>query len=123
MQGGVSEPALGSSDYDAEFMPVMSANKQRIEGVSSIRVTQDHYRGVLQNLLIEVPVDHDFDCREAVLAADRVHRRSSGRVSSRAFLKTRHSQLDGKTPLEVLAEPDGPHLIRLLADAVIADFA
>lgn len=104
-------------------MSVTYSDKQSFKSTCSIRVTQDHYRGALQNFLIKVPVDSSIDCREAVLAADRVHRRSSGRVSSRAFLITRHSLLDGKTPLEVLSEPDGARRIRRLVDVVVADFA
>ncbi len=84
--------------------------------------TQEEYRGTLEGYLIEVPSNRDIDFRSVALAADTVHKRSSGTVSSRSFLLTRHSALNGRAPIEVMGEPDGPERIRRLVDAVSKDF-
>lgn len=80
--------------------------------------TQAEYRGTLESYLIHVPCDHRIDFRSVALSADAVHKRTSGQVSSRSFLLMRHSALNGKAPVEIMADPDGPDRIRRLVDTV-----
>lgn len=85
------------------------------------RACQDPWRLALESFLVSVPEDTAIDFRSVVLALDAVHGRTSGQVSSRGFLLTRHSMLDGRAPIEILREPDGPERIWRLVDAVAAD--
>jgi hypothetical protein len=93
------------------------ANDWRPEVPDSSRI-QAEYRGTLESYLIPVPRGRRIDFRSVALSADAVHKRTSGQVSSRSFLLMRHSALNGRTPIEVMAEPDGPDRIRRLVDTV-----
>jgi hypothetical protein len=84
-------------------------------------MSQEHCRMALEDLFVTLPEDPDIDFRSVVLALDAVHGRTSGQVSSRGFLLTRHSTLDGRAPIEVMADPDGPERIWRLVDVVAKD--
>jgi DNA-binding helix-hairpin-helix protein with protein kinase domain len=80
------------------------------------------WRAALEDLFVTMPDDPDIDFRAVFLALDAVHGRTSGQVSSRGFLLTRHSLLGGKAPIEVIADPDGPARIWGLVDLVVEDY-
>jgi hypothetical protein len=85
-------------------------------------LSQERCRLALEDLFVTLPDRLDINFRSVFLALDAVHGRTSGRVSSRSFLLTRHSKLGGRAPIDVMAEPDGPELIWRLVDAVAEDF-
>ena len=88
----------------------------------SLGFSQEDCRRALKNAHLDLPDDPEIDFRTVLLAADAVRLRTSGRVSSRAFLLTRHSALNGRAPIEVIAEPNGPEQIRMVVDSVAAEF-
>jgi hypothetical protein len=77
----------------------------------------------LEDFFVEIPDGRDIDFRSVVLALDAVHGRTSGQVSSRGFLLTRHSMLNGRAPIEIIADPDGPERIWGLVNVVADDFS
>ncbi len=85
-------------------------------------VRDDVWRSALESFLVEIPNDPGINFRSVVMALDAVHGRTSGQVSSRGFLLTRHSLLDGRAPIDVLPEPDGPDRIWRLVNAVAAGY-
>lgn len=91
-------------------------------GSPALGRAQDDYRGRLQGFLVDVPKSRAIDFRSVVLSADAVHKRTSGQVSPRAFLVSRRSDLNGRSPIEVMGEPDGPERIRRAVDAAVRDF-
>jgi hypothetical protein len=85
--------------------------------------TVDDSRAVWDQVLgawfIAVPeVVSSADLAAIVRAAESVHEQTSGRVSPRAFLLTRHAALRGRTPMESL---DDTASIRVAAQNVIAE--
>jgi|SRR6476646_7413893 len=85
--------------------------------------SQDQYRSALQGYLVRLPEGPAIDFRSVALAADAVHKRTSGCVSPRAFLTRRRAELGDRAPIDLISEPDGPERIRALALAVAAEFA
>ena len=81
--------------------------------------SQQECLNILHSYLLTIPEDPTVDYRAVLLAADRVKMRTSGRVSPRAFLLTRVAILGYRSPLEVMAEPNGTDLVERAADAVI----
>jgi len=89
---------------------------------SAVEPSQDACRRALRDSFVSVPEDQEIDFRSVLLAADAVRLRTYGQVSSRSFLLTRHSALNGRTPIEAIAEPDGQEKIKQAVEAVTADF-
>lgn len=112
---------IASDGYAKESMNSF-CRQASLETSASCRM-QEEYRGTMKSFLLDVPEDHGIDFRTVVLAADAVHKRTSGQVSSRAFLVTRHPALNGRAPIEVMADPDGPQRIRYLAEVVAGNFS
>jgi hypothetical protein len=98
----------------------MAASTMTLTG--SKTVSEPCWRSALEDLFVTMPNDPDIDFRAIFLALDAVHGRTSGQISSRGFLLTRHSQLGGRAPIEVIAEPDGPERIWGLVDLVVKDY-
>jgi hypothetical protein len=89
---------------------------------SDVEPSQEACRRALRDSFVAVPEGREIDFRSVLLAADAVRLRTYGQISSRSFLLTRHSALNGRTPIEAIAEPDGRERIRRAVEAVTADF-
>src|SRR5688572_8389991 len=65
--------------------------------------------GVPENVLRATELHHDpVDWRELAGTLDEVFLALGGGMGQSWFLRERHPELDGLTPLEALPEPDGP---------------
>ena len=77
----------------------------------------------LETLFVKLPKDDGIDFCSVANALDAVHGRTSGQISSRGFFLTRHPSLNGRAPIDVMGEPDGPRRIWQLVDEVAASFS